>query len=338
MKRILRKYLVPHAGNDHKPHLLRSRAIIVMLLLILIGEIAYVGGGVLRTLPGSSYIAAILPAVLVDLTNKDRSAHAARALTINPLLEQAAALKANDMAVKGYFAHTSPEGLTPWHWFDTVGYRYAAAGENLAVNFTDSADVENAWMNSEGHRANILNSVYSEIGIATAKGAYKGQEVIFVVQMFGRPREVDTAAQALAPEPMPEADQEPTQVTIPTTPPTARPSREEASSSPITEQKPANRTTTVAAATIQNSAPAQGLPAPKYTTLLTRLLSMPRVLMNSFLALLAGVISVVFVYWLVKRFRFAHPVMIAESIVFLTIVFALIFVNDYLSLLGAHIL
>ena len=60
-----------------------------------------------------------------------------------------------DMAEKSYFAHTSPEGLTPWYWITLAGYRFSLAGENLAIDFTESEDVENAWMNSPAHRASI---------------------------------------------------------------------------------------------------------------------------------------------------------------------------------------
>ncbi len=96
-------------------------------------------------------------------------------------------MKADDMATKGYFAHTSPEGLTPWYWFAQVGYNYTYAGENLAINFNESKDVDTAWLASPTHRANILNSHYTEIGIATAQGMYKGVQATFVVQMFGTP-------------------------------------------------------------------------------------------------------------------------------------------------------
>jgi hypothetical protein len=96
-------------------------------------------------------------------------------------------MKANDMATKGYFAHTSPEGLSPWYWFKQAGYDFVYAGENLAVNFSDSAEVDKAWMNSPGHRDNILNTKYTEVGIATANGMYQGRPTTFVVQEFGRP-------------------------------------------------------------------------------------------------------------------------------------------------------
>jgi hypothetical protein len=102
------------------------------------------------------------------------------------------------MATKGYFSHTSPEGLSPWHWFDTVGYKFMYAGENLAINFSESTDVEQAWMNSPGHRANILNERFTEIGIATAQGTYQGQPTIFVAQMFGKPLPVYTATKTPA--------------------------------------------------------------------------------------------------------------------------------------------
>ena len=141
--------------------------------------------------PYSNIFSSILPSVLVDLTNNDRSENNVSALKVNPLLELAAQLKAQDMATKGYFEHTSPEGLTPWFWLQKVGYRWSGAGENLAVNFSDSSDIENAWMNSSGHRANILDNRFSEIGIATAKGIYKGQEAIFVVQFFGPGRRLN---------------------------------------------------------------------------------------------------------------------------------------------------
>lgn len=148
---------------------------------------------------GSQYVAAVISAVLVDLANHDRSADQLNGLRINPKLVAAAQAKADDMAKKGYFAHTTPEGYDSWHWFRQVGYDYAYAGENLAVDFSESSDVETAWMNSPTHRENILNQHYTEIGIATAKGTYKGHAAIFAVQMFGRPSASEVARAIGAP-------------------------------------------------------------------------------------------------------------------------------------------
>ncbi|MDB5264793.1 MAG: hypothetical protein JWN64_364 [Parcubacteria group bacterium] len=139
-------------------------------------------------------MAAVISSVLVDLTNKERTTEDLGTLTVNPVLAEAAQAKANDMAAKGYFAHTSPEGLTSWSWFKQVGYSFSYAGENLAVDFSDSKDVEKAWMNSPTHRANIMNGHFTEIGIATAEGEYKGKKAIFVVQMFGTPARSQSAA------------------------------------------------------------------------------------------------------------------------------------------------
>ncbi len=185
MKRVIKKYLVPHKGNDFRPHFLRMAGIIVLLALI-IG--AFFGSQVQRfAVSLNDYLANVLPAVLVDLANEGRSASALNTLTVSPALEEAARMKAEDMAAKGYFAHTSPEGVSPWYWFSKAGYAFAYAGENLAIQFDDSAAVNAAWMASPSHRANILNDRFTEVGIATAKGVYEGRETMFVVEMFGRP-------------------------------------------------------------------------------------------------------------------------------------------------------
>jgi hypothetical protein len=109
-------------------------------------------------------------------------------------------MKAEDMAAKGYFAHESPEGLTPWYWFKEAGYQYAYAGENLAVHFTDSTAVVDAWLKSPAHRANVMNGNYTEIGIGTAKGTFEGVDTVFVVQLFGTPALAEVTPATPAPE------------------------------------------------------------------------------------------------------------------------------------------
>ncbi|MBI2627013.1 MAG: hypothetical protein HYW77_02100 [Parcubacteria group bacterium] len=181
-----KKYFIPHEHNEHKPHLLRTQVTVFILGIILFAELLFLIP-TLNVFTKSDFFAAIFSIVLVDSTNSERQKVNEPTLKINPLLEEAARLKAEDMAKKEYFAHTSPEGISPWFWLKKVGYNYSRAGENLAVHFVDSQDVVNAWMKSPSHKANILNENYTEIGIATAKGIYKGSEGIFVVQFFGRP-------------------------------------------------------------------------------------------------------------------------------------------------------
>ncbi|MDD4584611.1 MAG: CAP domain-containing protein [Bacilli bacterium] len=132
-----------------------------------------------------SLIDMVLPETIVSLTNQNREDIGIEILDKNDLLNLAAQLKAADMAENGYFSHTSPDGITPWYWFNLVGYNYAYAGENLAVNFTDSYDIDKAWMESPKHKKNIINEKFDEIGVGTAVGEYKGKEALFVVQLFG---------------------------------------------------------------------------------------------------------------------------------------------------------
>src|SRR3989338_1224480 len=194
MKRVIKKYIIPHKENEFKPHLLRTAGILLTLVFV-IG--AFFMSNLQRVMVRTNdLIASVLPAVLADLANVDRSASQIGSLRINPVLENAARLKAEDMAVRSYFAHYSPDGKSPWYWFTLAGYNFIYAGENLAVHFDDSVAVNIAWMNSPKHRENILNGRFTEIGVATARGVYQGRETVFVVQLFGRPKATIASAQA----------------------------------------------------------------------------------------------------------------------------------------------
>lgn len=201
MKNWLKKYFIPHEHNDYEPHVLRHRIIFLLLGLIVFAEFVFLAQ-ILVIFPGIKLYGEILRSVLIEETNNDRLSDDLPILKTNLLLTEAAQEKANDMAQKGYFAHTSPEGITPWYWIDKVGYQYIYAGENLAINFSDSKDVVDAWMNSPSHRSNILNGNFTEIGIGVAKGAYQKKETIFIAQMFGRPAQEATAAAPIIPEPI----------------------------------------------------------------------------------------------------------------------------------------
>lgn len=204
VKKSLKKYFIPHRENDHQPHILRSKAVNIIAAVIIFCELVFLFE-IYGIFP-RNFMALILPDVLIDETNVSRSTNNLNTLKTNTILNTAAQLKANDMASKGYFSHTSPEGLTPWHWFELAGYKFSYAGENLAVNFVDSKDVVDAWMDSPGHRANILSDYFTEIGIGVADGKYNGQEATFIVQMFGRPAPaVQTPPQPKTPQTTPVA-------------------------------------------------------------------------------------------------------------------------------------
>lgn len=183
----LKKHFIPHEGNNHRPHILRDLSTRNIVAIVIFLEIFTFLIPVLTHVNTTGNMAAVLPAVLADLTNEERQSQNLQILTVNPILNKAAEMKAEDMAIKGYFAHTSPEGKTPWYWLEQAGYQYQYAGENLAINFSDSKDVTNAWMASPTHRANIVKGNYTEIGTGIATGMYEGHETIFVAQVYANP-------------------------------------------------------------------------------------------------------------------------------------------------------
>lgn len=210
----LRDYLFPHVGNSYKPLIFGGASVIAIIFIVVIAQGAFLG--LTRFVYfNTNFLSSVLPGVLISLTNSDRTQNGVGQVTDNAVLTEAAQEKANDMAAKGYFSHVSPDGKTPWYWLSQAGYKYSYAGENLAVDFTDSEAVENAWMNSPTHRANIVKPQYTEVGIATAQGTYEGQPATFVVQFFASPA-------ASTPPPVPVASEPvsaPVETPAPATPP-----------------------------------------------------------------------------------------------------------------------
>ncbi len=197
----LKDHFIPSERNVYRPHILRKPWLIFFVTIVLTTEGVFILDLVARQ-SALDFIAAVLPGEVIALTNTQRVENNAGTLTENAELTAAAQAKAEDMATKGYFAHVSPDGTEPWVWVKGAGYDYQYAGENLAVQFTDSTEVVNAWMASPTHRANIVKPQYTEIGIGIADGEFKGQRATYVVQYFGAPRSsvaaVPTAAAVAA--------------------------------------------------------------------------------------------------------------------------------------------
>ncbi len=102
---------------------------------------------------------------ILSLVNSERAAAGLSALTLDSSLTNAAMLKAQDMADNNYFSHTSPTYGTPFQMLQTLGISYKSAGENIAKGQKSAEAVMTAWMNSEGHKANILSSSYGKLGV-----------------------------------------------------------------------------------------------------------------------------------------------------------------------------
>jgi uncharacterized protein YkwD len=141
---------------------------------------------------------------LLNETNNQRIANGLGSLAINGKLNQAAQNKANDMAARDYWSHNTPDGQTPWTFVTAAGYSYQTVGENLAYGFSTSSATVTGWMNSAGHRANILNVNYQEVGfgvINIADYQSSGPQTL-VVAMYAKPATTQVAQAAPAPAPV----------------------------------------------------------------------------------------------------------------------------------------
>lgn len=184
IKRVIRHLFIPGHHNNHQPGLLSHTALTAYLVLAVVSFV------VLRNIASQTsnvlgFATDISPDRVVELTNAQRQSSGLGSLTYDSQLAAAALSKAQDMLAKGYWSHFGPSGETPWTFVLNAGYQYEYAGENLAKNFMDSGSVVNAWMNSETHRANILNGNYKDIGVAILNGNLSGEDTTLVVQMFG---------------------------------------------------------------------------------------------------------------------------------------------------------
>ncbi len=181
-----KRILVPHKGNNYRPHLIRWRGLVLVAVVSLIMQITYglVTTGQLAVLGSTSNIST--GQLLAD-TNGEREKAGLGDLVSSEQLSQAAFLKAQDMFKNNYWSHTSPKGLTPWYWFAQVGYNYQRAGENLGKNYPRADDTVAAWMNSPTHRANVLDDKYVDVGFAVVDGVLDGRVTTLVVAEYGQP-------------------------------------------------------------------------------------------------------------------------------------------------------
>lgn len=110
---------------------------------------------------------------VVRLVNAERASYGLPALSIRADLCQYARIKSQDMHDSGYFSHTSPNYGSPFDMMKSFDITYSHAGENIAMGYSTPEAVVSAWMNSEGHRANILSASYTELGVGyVADGGY----------------------------------------------------------------------------------------------------------------------------------------------------------------------
>lgn len=123
---------------------------------------------------------------IVAATNIQRQESGLPVLIASAKLNEAADRKVGEMFQKQYFAHVSPDGRQASDLASSSGYEYIAIGENLALgNFENDGALVRAWMDSPGHRENILNKKFRDLGVAAARGVYEGKTTWLAVQIFG---------------------------------------------------------------------------------------------------------------------------------------------------------
>lgn len=224
---------MPKETNNYLPAVLKSKYLFLYGASLLAVKIAFLS--LVLILPSTNFFSTIATQQLVSMINQERQSKNLPALSLSASLNSVAELKVNDMLAKDYFDHTSPSGITPWHWFKQIGYNYVYAGENLAMGFTETNAVFQAWMNSPTHRDNILNLNYSEIGLAVKSGQILNHEDTLAVLVFGKEQSSAVKTQVVQASPTPSAVAPAAQKTvIPSPVKTALPNTEPAiSKSPI---------------------------------------------------------------------------------------------------------
>ncbi|HSE61827.1 MAG TPA: CAP domain-containing protein [Candidatus Saccharimonadales bacterium] len=200
-KPVARKQAKPTQRSLRHLHVLRLYSFSVLIVgLMAVQVISHLNTAATTVQHGQvlSYATSVSINDLLAATNASRAQNGLGALTLNGKLNNGAQAKANDMIAKNYWSHNTPDGVEPWVFFNNAGYKYSRAGENLAYGFDTSSQIEDAWMNSSGHRANVLGN-FTEVGFGIANGeTYQGSENTVVVAFYGLP-----AAAPAPPKPAP---------------------------------------------------------------------------------------------------------------------------------------
>lgn len=193
VRRFVKLAVVPHKDNEYRPHIIRRYSLLAIMVL------AFIAHGT-QNLPDTNSAsvlgvqANLTSQALLTATNSARTSSGVQALQYSEKLSAAAYYKARDMFEHQYWAHTGPDGSTPWKWLSKADYDYLYAGENLAKNFTTPEATATAWMGSPKHRENIVNQNYTEVGFAVMDRTLKGEPTTIIVALFAKPAPLATVA------------------------------------------------------------------------------------------------------------------------------------------------
>lgn len=177
-------YFLPHEDNNYRAKLLHHKSLLFVLIVIFC--VSFLIPALKFNFPSVLGLSTdISSQQLLLLVNQKREANGLPSLILNEKLSLAAVNKAKDMFAKNYWAHSSPDGETPWVFIKGAGYNYVYAGENLARGFDNTDSIVNAWMASVQHKANLLSQNYRDVGFAIKEGKLSGEDTVLVVQELG---------------------------------------------------------------------------------------------------------------------------------------------------------
>lgn len=261
-----------HSRHSHKPKKVSRHDfekvywpyLPVLLVLILLFSIAAQSGMISATLKNPvgrvlDYATSMSISQLLASTNTERSSDGIPKLSLNSKLTAAAQAKAEDMANRNYWSHNTPEGEAPWIFPANQNYDYQKLGENLAAGFTDAQSTVNGWMGSPGHKANMLDTAFTQVGFGFANNpdytSAGGGPMTIVVAFYGKP---SVLAASTTPPPAP-ANAPASQPTAPSVPVATK-------TQPEAAKKPASEPEVPAPSTANTESRPQAVAAPPIKT------------------------------------------------------------------------
>lgn len=197
----LKHYLIASQENGYAPWITSATALALFCAIALGIRLLILPSAFTQAGPGIDAVD------LMARINQERTNRYLPALSTDQRLVQAATGKSNDMLARSYFAHVDPDGKYVWPRIEAAGYKpYLSLGENLAMDFTTSAGVVTGWMNSPGHRANLLNEKFQDQGLAAIYGLFEPNHyTTAVTSLFGvlskKPAASPPVASSSAPKP-----------------------------------------------------------------------------------------------------------------------------------------
>jgi len=191
IRNLIRLAVVPHKNNDYRPHLIRRYGLVTVIFTVIGLQVGYYSTTNASVLGDKTDITIN---ALFEQTNQVRLQANIPSLNQSIKLNQAAYLKAQDMFADQYWSHNAPDGTLPWKWMGDIGYDYSEAGENLAMNYTTTSDVMEAWMNSPEHKENVLRDSYQDVGFAVVSGTLDNRPTTIVVALYAVPAQVAGAS------------------------------------------------------------------------------------------------------------------------------------------------